>query len=290
MLLKERIINALYGQAVADAVGNPFEFQDDIDPILVVEYANSADRLVISDDTQMTLFGFEAIQFLDHYCGDMPDIVSDSFTDSYIDWYYTQTNNPENARSFSSELGLLSLNSMYSVQSPGNTCLKSLKTLCLGDIVKNNSKGCGSVMRLLPITLLALQGYPHDEMVELAKITGAITHKHPENDKAIEGYMNIMQAIAHGLAFEPSIQANHISEIGDGWTAQECVNMAEWAYCKANSFEELLALSIAHGGDSDSVAAVAGSMWGFSGREVPKKYIAKLDALDAVTYIVSRIK
>jgi ADP-ribosyl-[dinitrogen reductase] hydrolase len=290
MLLKERIINALYGQAVADAVGNPFEFQNDIDPDNVVEYAKLADRLVISDDTQMSIFGMEAIEYSNHYSGNIYEKIRQSFTESYIDWYYTQTNNPENHRSFSRNYGLLSFESMYSVQSPGNTCLNSLKTIKSGKIVKNNSKGCGSVMRLLPITLLALQGYPHDEMVELAKITGAITHKHPENDKAIEGYMNIMQAIAHGLAFDPSIQANHISEIGEGWTAQECVNMAEWAYCKANSFEELLALSIAHGGDSDSVAAVAGSMWGFSGEEVPKKYIAKLDALDAVTYIVSRIK
>jgi ADP-ribosylglycohydrolase len=36
--LKQNLINAIYGQCVADAVGNKFEFDQDINPKDVVDY------------------------------------------------------------------------------------------------------------------------------------------------------------------------------------------------------------------------------------------------------------
>jgi ADP-ribosyl-[dinitrogen reductase] hydrolase len=292
MNFKEKIVNALYAQAVCDAVGNKFEFETDINPVHVIDYANSTDHLVISDDTQMALFGFEAIKNLDFFRGDdvtIEECVEKSFTKSYLDWYKTQTQNPVNHRLYNYSDTLLSFLSMWGVEAPGNTCLSALSTIKSGGIVNNNSKGCGSVMRLLP--LVALRGkYSSDTCTYLAQITGDITHKHKENATAIEHYMNIMEVIDCGLTFYSEFdKVAHISDIGEGWMAQECVDMSEWAYTKADSFDDLLRLSIAHDGDSDSVAAVAGTMWGLSGREVPKKYIEKLDALDAIKYIISKL-
>ena len=288
MNFKERIINGLYAQAVCDAVGNHFEFKENIDPDDVIAYANTTDKLVISDDTQMALFGFEAIQFHKDYSGDIFEAIEDVFTHSYLNWYHTQTSIPEN-RSFRNDTQLLSFRSMWSVQAPGNTCLFALKTLKNGGVVENDSKGCGSVMRLLPIVLMR-NSYSPEDCVKIAQISAAITHKHHENATTAEHYMNLVESIGNGLThYSEFDHLNHISEIGEGWTAQECLDMAEWAYCKADTFDDLLRLSISHDGDSDSVAAVAGSLWGLSGREVPQKYIDKLDALDAIEWTIKNI-
>ena len=285
MNFKEKIINAIYAQCAMDSIGNPFEFKYDIDGNDVVKYADEAEKLTISDDSQMALFGLEAIKNLQLYEGDIFEQVRKSFTDSYIDWYLTQT--CDKTDSLNHDIGLLSFKSMYSVQAPGNTCLSALFSLINYESVKNDSKGCGATMRLLPLVSL-LDKYSFPDVNKMAKITGAITHKHKDNDAAISQYMTAASRIIRGVEVDCPV-AGHISELGEGWIAPECVDMAIWAYCHAESFDELLALSIAHDGDSDSVAAIAGSLWGLSGKEVPKKYIEKLDALDAIEYIISKI-
>jgi ADP-ribosylglycohydrolase len=282
MNFREKIINAIYSQCVCDAVGNKFEFDQDINPKDVVEYANSTDKLVISDDSQLgPLFGFEAIHNLSAFSGTLSDKIRESFTYSYIDWYYTQTTtyNENVARDC-----LVSFKSMFSVQAPGYTCLSALNKLKDGKVVDNDSMGCGSVMRLLPMVKLFGE-HDLDHVLKLAQITGNITHKHEANNGAIHDYMTAAYNIVRG---EPLFveRVSHISELGEGWIAQECTDMGIYAYTQANTFDELLELSIAHSGDSDSVAAVAGSLWGLSGKEVPQKYIGKLDAIDAIKYVI----
>lgn len=289
MNLTQRLTNALYAQAVVDAVGNPFEFRTRINPEDVVAYANSTKSLVISDDTQMAMFGFEAIENTKLWVGDFESILELNFSESYVNWYVTQIQsfNPHLTNS-----GLLGYRAMYSVQSPGNTCLDACSALKYSLSVRNDSKGCGSVMRLLPLVMLYDENYElsHDQIVDIAKMTGRVTHLHAENDVAIEYYMNAVQMILEGVAF--TSEHDHItdiSKIGEGWTALEAVQMAIWAYCKAKDFDDLLKLSIAHNGDSDSVGAIAGSLWGLSGREVPQKYIDKLDALVPIKYVIDSI-
>lgn len=286
MNLREKITNALYAQAVVDAVGNPFEFKTKIGKQSVIDYANSAKKLVQSDDSQMMEFGFEALHNIELYDGDIFEQVRKSFTQSYVDWYYTQTHEKNNLHLYAN--GLLEYHSMYSVQAPGNTCMNACYELKNHKLVKNDSMGCGSVMRLLPLVSL-LDTYTFPGVNNLAKITGNITHKHINNDAAITQYMVAASRIIRGIDVDCP-EAIYIAELGDGWIASEAVNMAVWAYCKAESFDDLMALSIAHDGDSDSVGAIAGSLWGLSGREVPQKYIDKLDALDAINYVISIIK
>jgi len=287
MNFKERIINGIYGQAVADAVGNPFEFIDNFTPADVLDYADSTSKLVQTDDTQMALFGFEAINNLPLYGNfSLEQNIARSFTDSYVDWWITQE---EPYYTHSSYEGLLSFKSMWSVQSPGYTCLSALKTLLnLGEVV-NDSCGCGSVMRLLPIVSL-YTGDNLREIIKLGQITGALTHKHKENDLAIERYItDACIIVSGGIPINRYPNVTEITQLGDGWTSLSCVEMAIWAYNNSSTYDELLTLSICHPGDSDSVAAVAGSLWGLSGHEVPEKYISKIDALDAIKYVISLI-
>ncbi len=277
--LKKRVINGLYAQAVCDAVGDPFEFRTNINPKDVSNFAKKAARLTITDDTQMALFGFEAVERASRMSGNMEDRIRQSFTTAYIDWFYTQNYNDIQNR------GLLQFESLYHQRAPGNTCLNACNTLRVGGKVENDSKGCGSVMRLLP----AMVFEDFIDSLACASISARITHHHEENQEAVRDYI---EAAYMGLAqgnldyLVGNSYVGHISELGEGWTAQECVDMAIFAVQRAQTFDELLEISIAHDGDSDSVGAVAGSLWGLSGREVPQEYIDKLVELPVIEYCI----
>jgi ADP-ribosylglycohydrolase len=286
MNTKSRISNAIYGLAVADAVGNPFEFISDIIPQKVVEYANLAEKLIISDDSQMTLFGFEALHRIDH--SNLLESTVKEFSASYVDWFATQ--NP--IQEYQSNSELLTFDVMHDRQAPGYTCLSACGSLLGCTPVVNDSKGCGAVMRLLPLVQLYIEYPDYDAVSRAAMRVSDITHKHHENIYATSAYMKFAISALKDTKFpvDPRfLEIESIDKIGSGWTALECVNMAIWANLKATSFDHLLQLSIAHNGDSDSVGAVAGSLWGLSGKSVPIKYIEKLNALEPINYIVAHL-
>lgn len=276
--------NALYSQAVADAVGNPFEFGDP-SHTAVHDYMHSSETLHITDDTQMAMFGMEALilsapsKFQD---------IHDQLKMAYLRWYSTQRNTHPAA----GDTGLLAELTMYRVEAPGNTCLDALEALRVGSEVCNDSKGCGCVMRLLPFALMQSR-MPLDSLQSAAAYSGAITHQHAEVEEAVRVYMTAALEILQHRALvaipEALRSAKHITDFGTGWTALSCVQMAMWAVYHAKSFDELLTLSICHDGDSDSVAAVAGSLWGLSGRTGWEKYQARLEQQPAIERLMARL-
>ena len=63
------------------------------------------------------------------------------------------------------------------MRAPGNTCLRSLHSKKMGTIADriNDSKGCGSVMRIAPCAFVTNTAI---EAAKLASECGAITHGH----------------------------------------------------------------------------------------------------------------
>lgn len=286
---RELMRNAFYAMAVADAVGNAFEFKHDINPADVVQYANSTERLEITDDTQMALFTAQAI---DDYVriGMHPLPTHEDFEEfcqcAYYDWYITQTRyfNPD---VYTSDDGLLQFESLYKVQSPGLTCMRACEKIGNCEPVHNDSMGCGAVMRLLPFAGLFDSYY---DSIKMAVVSGLTTHQHESVAPSIERYVEAMNSAFHGLFnkknYPTVFQADHISQLGGGWIAPEAVNMAIWAAGTANDFDDLLARSIAHDGDSDSVGAMAGALWGLMGKAVPIKYTEKIAEKDAIEHVL----
>ena len=274
---------ALYSQAIADAIGNPFEFGTPT-PTQVSEYMNSPDTLYITDDTQMAMFGMEALilsapsQFQD---------IHEQLRQAYLRWYVTQ----RHVSSIIGDTGLLAEATMYRVEAPGNTCLDALESLRNGREVRNDSKGCGCVMRLLPFALVHAR-MPLNSLQSIAAYSGEITHQHKEVREAVAVYMAAALEMVqhHDLVAVPEAMrtAKHITEFGTGWTALSCVQMAMWAVYHAKTFDELLTLSICHEGDSDSVAAVAGSLWGLAGRTGWEKYRERLEQQFAIERLLER--
>jgi ADP-ribosyl-[dinitrogen reductase] hydrolase len=276
---KERFSNAFYAQAVCDAVGDPFEFDSDINPSDVLDYAKYEDVIEITDDTQMALFIAEYLNL-----SSIDTLYKTEYAYlrlAYLAWYETQSDNHDFDISSMSKLKVMP--EMRKKKSPGNTCLNSCHDL-LNDIpVENDSKGCGSVMRILPFAWF-------DDPIlgtELAILSANITHKHKENVEAVKYLMEVYFHAKNDRLLPYAEAVNHISDIGDGWTALEAVKMAHWAVTMSTTFEELLVCSIAHDGDSDSVAAIAGSIWGLLGRDVPNKYIIKIAEKSAIDYVLN---
>ncbi len=134
-----------------------------------------------------------------------------------------------------------------------------------------NSLGNGAAMRVAPVGLIAGS---LEECIALSFKVTAVTHNHPEGIKgaaatataihlARQGCSptDIRQAIADnfGYAMDRSvsgIRANyHYNE-----TCQETVPEALTCAFEANSFEDAIRNAISIGGDSDTVAAIAGGV------------------------------
>ena len=148
-----------------------------------------------------------------------------------------------------------------------------------------NSFGNGSAMRVSPV------GWFFDTMEEtmrFAKLSADITHNHPEGEK---GAMCIAAAIflARNGKSKDEIKEYIIREFGYSGldfsvevlreksnysvTCQDTVPLAVAAFLESTDFESAIKLAISYGSDSDTIAAMAGSIAEAYYKEIPL-YIA----------------
>jgi len=268
-MMIETFSRALQYSAIGDAIGDPFEFRQNINPAEVRGFVrHDTSEIVITDDTQMSLFGLEALSR-----AQQPFDIA-AVQRSYIDWYWTQqVAGPHTLTRHDS--WLRRQREMCAFRAPGATCLSALDALQSGRTVYNDSKGCGAVMRLLPFVVL-FEKFDPEAVVNFAIQTGLLTHQHEEIPFAVRVYMEVAYTLITGNQFLTAEVADHvnelilrdishISEIGAGWTALECVDMAIWTMYHSVALEDCIVNSVAHDGDSDSVAAVACGLYGLGG-------------------------
>lgn len=265
----ERFKNALRWQACADALGSPFEFQrypqaHDLEALI-----QSEEPLVITDDTQMTMFAIEALT-LPGADKDYPKALKAG----YKRWLRTQTFPEPQAK----ETGLLARPEMYSVQAPGITCLSSIRECFKGN---NDSMGCGTVMRALPFATF--------ESSDMAKMDAALTHHHQVIPLVAEAQHDYMRNLMRGKKPIIDKSLTQFREVyGDGgWTAPSCWNIAKWSFehCHGD-WGVLLKTSILHAGDSDSTAAVAGALYGLRHPEILPPMFGRLKEKKALESIL----
>ena len=171
----ETIDNVVYGSAYADAWGYVTEFWTK--RMIDVIQPSAPQLLVISDDTQMSIYTMIAVQeiletitapVLSHHAiydpdGDVADTVRKIFAEHYL----VYLDDPDNVRA------------------PGRTVTQSLKRYkyhpleyrVYGDEgAKNTSLGCGTIMRTGWLGLLDL---PECTLFWLACLASQVTHGHP---------------------------------------------------------------------------------------------------------------
>ena len=188
---QDRTLGCMVGGAVGDALGYPVEF-DSWTRICrrygrqgITRYQLDRTGLaLISDDTQMALFTAAGV-LLGMTRGYLRGIAArlDSYCQyTYLDWLHTQEW-PSRKEGERVDSWLMDIPGLYARRAPGNTCLTSLKAIESKQEAKNNSCGCGGVMRTAPIALICwLHDYVRGDRAYcdmVAAEAARITHKHP---------------------------------------------------------------------------------------------------------------
>lgn len=306
---EDRVCGCLAGGALGDAFGYPVEFcsrqeivarfgarglrEPEVDP--------GTGRLLVSDDTQMTMFTLEGLL----RAGDSgQEERLESIRLAHLDWLDTQGGG---AAGRASQRGtdaprgwLVKRPAMRHRRAPGNTCLSALAAGGWGTPQHpiNHSKGCGGVMRVAPIGLLC--DLSPEQAFELAARAAALTHGHPSgylsagcmaalvrlllDGASIAEAAAVTIPVLHGwegsgetlAAVQAAMElAGHAaqdcagsdvaavpSRLGEGWVGEEALAIALWASVSASSFGDALSRATNHGGDSDSTTSLAGQLWG----------------------------
>lgn len=182
--LQDKCRGSLVGGAVGDALGYEVEFMS-LSSIIkgfgdkgITRYVLHNGVAEFSDDTQMTLFTVEGLMngIIATKAG-RPDELLPYINDAYLAWHKTQTETPKPITGS----WMSNIKTLWSRRAPGNTCMGALDNLFHGLEVRNNSKGCGGVMRVAPIGIfngVHRNLYDYEETAHLAGWAAEITHKH----------------------------------------------------------------------------------------------------------------
>jgi len=321
-----RILGCLLGGAVGDAFGYAVEFnslariREKYGPQGLTEPQPREGTLVVSDDTQMTLFTADGL--LAAIAGGRPasegQIVA-RIREGCMAWFRTQLGDwHPRITGFSQHRAL------WAVRAPGSTCLSALKAGGMGapEAPINDSKGSGGVMRVAPLGLVA--ALDADAAFRLADAAAALTHGHASGRLSAAAFASLISDLAaevplgvaldrmeERLAATPGAQevlkaANAartlaanvdlppeqgVAALGEGWTGEEALAIALYAVLRADSFEAALRIAANHDGDSDTTASLAGQAWGaMHGAEaIPHDWARRLDVFEPLCDVAARL-
>lgn len=191
--INDKIRGSLIAGAMGDALGYEVEFMRR--NAILAEYGENGitkfaldgnGKARISDDTQMTLFTAAGMLMgitrgYMRGIGGRPECYVEY---AYRDWYYTQQRTAP--KDYHNYTWLYNIHELYARRAPGITCLRACEDIIANREVKNDSKGCGGIMRVAPMPLL-LAGYacrdfcPYniEELAVACAEVASCTHKHP---------------------------------------------------------------------------------------------------------------
>ncbi|MFS8098275.1 ADP-ribosylglycohydrolase family protein [Lentzea alba] len=293
------LLGCLLGGAVGDGLGAPIEFSS-IDTIRrLYGEAGVVDlpSLEITDDTQMVLFTLEGLLLARQHSVD-PLL---SVRAAYGRWLHTQGGPP-----VADDGWLMADQRLHSRRAPGHTCITALK-----HNEKNDSKGCGGVMRAAPV---AVWSRDMREVFTLAAGTARMTHHHPSGYLSAGALAVIVAALfgGHDLVSAVSVARSELvrwegheeqtslldkvmglgpltpeeieSELGGGWVGEEALAIGLHAALVGADFPAALRLAVNHSGDSDSTGSICGNILGARDgvAVIPQSWLSVLELRDVI--------
>ena len=134
-----------------------------------------------------------------------------------------------------------------------------------------NSYGNGSAMRVSPVAFYA---HSLQEALGLAKISAEVTHNHPEGIKGAQAIASSIYLARHGATkreiksyVEENFHYDLSRQLDDirptysyDMSCQNTVPQALLAFLEGANFEEVMRSAVSIGGDSDTIAAMAGGI------------------------------
>lgn len=320
----DKYTGCLIGGAIGDALGAPIEFMD-LQKIKstygkkgVVDYIEYENRVgEFTDDTQMILFTAEGIlrAYNRRIHRGIDGALIPIIRKSYLRWLETQGIKYHSSDRLQLNGWLVQQKELHKQRAPGNTCINSLASGEFGTIDNpiNDSKGCGTVMRVAPVGLF--YNDDSDFAFKIACEISALTHGHPSGYLSAGFLAALIAELSHGndllasinkctyilqkwigheetlcavqksvelykrLKRKRKIDPEYLEKLGQGWIAEEALSIS--LLCSLlyeNDFEKGVLLSINHSGDSDSTGAITGNILGVINGEskIPFNWIVKL--------------
>lgn len=258
----ELVRGMIIAGAVGDALGANIEFdtaatiaKDHTRAEMATQYPKgSYPAGSITDDTQITLFGIEAMIKV----RTKKTSIVDEFPEAYLRWYTTQRGAPAG-------VGLVARPEMHHSRAPGATCMSSLSHPSgIGSLHKrpNDSKGCGTVMRAAPCAV-------NTEPAYCAAVSAAVTHTHPTGVAAAAAQATLLHQLILGVPLNAAV-ASTLNEL-DFATAEDPgpikLGLPDWVRPGLVDVDAIIthALYLAGTEDGRTHAEVIDGEWGSSG-------------------------
>ena len=186
------------------------------------------------------------------------------------------------------------------------TCIHALENIPCDCRARNNSKGCGTVMRMAPVGILL---HPEEAYENGCKFS-AITHGHPtgitaggafamliaylleekdleESLALVEKHLQTQDGTAETLAaLQAARTARTVAELGEGWVAEKALAISvHCAWNHQREFEKGVLAAVNITGDSDSTGAITGNILGvINGEEaIPESWRRNLQEYGIVS-------
>lgn len=317
-----RMLGCLLAGAVGDALGAAVEFASieqiraEHGPAGIAEYTPAFGRRgAITDDTQMTLFTLEGVirsyeRFRERGIANFAGVVHRA----YLRWLYTQGYDVGSRTDLDG--WLITVPPLHSQRAPGNTCVTALADGPAGTIdqPRNDSKGCGGVMRVAPV---AFPPGAVEQVFRNAVDAAALTHGHPSGYLSAGTLAVIVRELLHGADLETAT-ATAVEELvrhpgheetrravdaavtlagegrptpetlavrlGGGWVGEEALAIAICAALCADDLADGLRIAVNHSGDSDSTGAICGNILGARDgvAAIPEPLLRELELRDVI--------
>ncbi|MDR1953786.1 MAG: ADP-ribosylglycohydrolase family protein [Clostridiales Family XIII bacterium] len=279
---------------------------------------------LISDNTQMTCFTVDGLIWADERAirKGVYAYVPCLFY-AYQKWYYTQTGNlADKNYGFLLRGEILEWEALFARRGTGQTSMTAL-----GGSIKNkygtlknrinNSKGCGSVMRVAPI---GMYFWKNEEMAfRIGAESGALTHGHIDAILSSGYYAAFIANILMGASIKEAVLAalrrlkeykghedctviiekaialaqsnlpvnRAMEDIGEGYTAEEATALAVFLSLRyTDDFDGAILAATTFNGNTDSIAPITGNALGaYHGDAViPQKWINELELADLIVH------
>lgn len=274
MEYQERVRSAIYGAAIADAVGATYEgcMPDETrSPALVGGGLFALKPGEVTDDTLMMLAlaesylesgGFSAARFIHKAIATIRD-------------------HPKTFGTTTQSLARFAEMGCY----PESAA--SIVDMLYG------SRTNGSAMRTLPTAVFATSA---EEAERLGRIVSAYTHTSEEACSAASALSVAAYRLLHGedktsvLASVPRIYLE--GDLIPSVDAEESVRCAFRIFSESSSYGEVLARACRLGGDSDTIGAMAGGLAGayYGIRDVPDDWAASLNVTGRIETILAELE
>lgn len=251
--------DAVYGAAVGDALGVPFEFKDRDTFVcagMVGHGAHNKPAGTWSDDTSMTLAICDSIRELGH-------VNVDDIRKKFENWMHEDA---------------YTIDGLFSMGRTTSIAIETGKGLD-----DDRSCGNGSLMRTIPLAFAPCS--PRD----VAEVS-AITHAHKTCTDICKEFVRVVWNLIEGIMSKNDLKTSEAySSIGrehirSGGYVGDTYRAAIWCFANTDDYKSCVLEAVNLGGDTDTTACVAGGLAGaYYGIEaIPENWLRILRGKDII--------